>query len=126
MKWCLCFDELELAHKSIRNTLFSYLRGADPTFYFKLATVPFVDDISEFQAENAPKTQHDFAVIELWNVKKDQKSSFMQSLAASVLEKRGIAGIGLEKILGNSDRILEEATEGRYSNESKFFIISLS
>lgn len=121
LKWCLCFDELELAHKSIRNTLFSYLRGADPSFYFKLATVPFVDDISEFQAENAPKTQHDFAVIELWNVKKDQKSSFMHSIAASVLRKQGVTGIGIEKVLGNSDRVFEELSEARYSNGSKFF-----
>lgn len=121
--WCLCFDELELAHEDVRNLLFSYLRGSNPSFYFKLATVPFVEDISAFRAHNAPIMQHDFSVVELWNVKKEHGSEFMQRLARSMLERRQIKGVTLEQVLGSSleTKARADSSVGRYAEGSKFF-----
>lgn len=120
--WCLCFDELELAHQDIRNLLFSYLRGSNPSFYFKLATVPFIEDISAFRALNAPIMQHDFSVIELWNVKKEQGAEFMRQLAQSLLERRHMGDVTLEQVLGDSlDARARGEVTGRYSEGSKFF-----
>ncbi|MEY9180900.1 hypothetical protein ABIG06_002756 [Bradyrhizobium sp. USDA 326] len=120
--WCLCFDELELAHQDVRNLLFSYLRGSNPSFYFKLATVPFIEDISAFRSFNAPIMQHDFSVVELWNVKKEQGSDFMRQLAQSLLERRNIMGVSLEQVLGDSLDVRSRGeAAGRYSEGSRFF-----
>jgi len=130
--WCLCFDELELAHDDTRNLLFTYLRGSDPIFYFKLATVPFIRDISAFQSKTAPTPQHDFSVVELWNVKKDQSDQFMyqlansalkQQLANSPLKQKGLNDASIETVLGNSleYRIESNQTNRSYSRKSAFF-----
>ena len=121
-RWCLSFDELELAPADIRNMLFSFLRGADPLFYFKLAIVPLLDDVSAFQAEAAPKSVHDYDVIELWNVRKAKKNEFMYRLANSTIRNAGLPDATVEQILGRSERVFYDRGDGKYSNDSAFFL----
>lgn len=65
-KWCLLFDELEIAPLEIQNVLLRSLRSSDQKLIFKLALSPSTQIAKVFQEALAPSSGNDFDEISLY------------------------------------------------------------
>lgn len=65
VKWCLCFDELEIAPKWVSQELVDTLfRSVDQEFIFKLTSTPIIE-LNLYDNTNASINQ-DYEIIECW------------------------------------------------------------
>ncbi|MDD5329616.1 MAG: hypothetical protein PHX38_06395 [Sulfuricella sp.] len=65
-RWCLMFDELEIAPKEVQQVLFRSLRATDQKLLFKLALSPSTQAASVFREAMGPTAGNDFDEISLY------------------------------------------------------------
>ncbi|AFJ86307.1 hypothetical protein MYA_1946 [Burkholderia sp. KJ006] len=78
-RWCLMFDELEIAPAEVQKLLFRSLRSTDQKLIFKLALSPSTEASSVFQQSMGPSSGNDFEEISLYTDPKES-AIFCQSL----------------------------------------------
>lgn len=66
-RWCLMFDELEIAPPEVQSLLFRSLRSTDQKLIFKLALSPSTEAASVFQQGSGPTSGNDFEEISLYS-----------------------------------------------------------
>ena len=87
-RWCLIFDELELANWEITAQVFAAMRTSDPTLIVKAAMLPQSDPrLSDSQL--GPSAGMDFELLDLRRPPSDR--SFIAELARQRIEAHGIA-----------------------------------
>jgi hypothetical protein len=70
-RWCLMFDELEIAPIEVQRLLFRSLRSTDQTLLFKLALSPSAQAASIFHEVLGPSSGNDFDEISLYSDPKE-------------------------------------------------------
>lgn len=70
-RWCLMFDELEIAPIEIQKILFRSLRSTDQSILFKLALSPSAQAASVFREVLGPSVGNDFDEISLYSDSKE-------------------------------------------------------
>lgn len=70
-RWCLMFDELEIAPAQIQEVLFRSLRASDQRLIFKLALSPSTQAASVFRDALGPSEGNDFEEISLYSDPKE-------------------------------------------------------
>jgi hypothetical protein len=101
-RWAMCFDELELAPRWIREELLRSLRGANDKFLFKLALSPFSTEFDIMSSPLGGAADADYDPIALWYAEKREGYTFAESLWYGMLQERGIAPIDPRTALGAS------------------------
>jgi hypothetical protein len=66
-RWCLMFDELEIAPPEVQSLLFRSLRSTDQKLIFKLALSPSTEAANVFQKDAGPSSGNDFEEISLYS-----------------------------------------------------------
>lgn len=82
-KWALCFDELEMAPTWLQSALFSELRCTSPMFVYKLSTAP----IPLVDTKTKPTPSNDYTIIRMWSDIKNERKSFCDNIAKTVIKK---------------------------------------
>ena len=101
-KWCLLFDELEIAPKEMRKTLLKSLRSTDENLIFKLALSPYSEEFNVFSEPTGPSEGNDFKVIKLWYSEQKHMRRFSFSLFEQLCEGSNITDVNQEDIFGRS------------------------
>ncbi len=102
-RWAMCFDELELAPKFLRDRLLLLLRSTGQEIYFKLSMSPYSSKIGDDDSDNTTATEgDDYQVIPLWYPEKEDSQNFSSDVAKSLLSRSGIGDVDLEKFFGRS------------------------
>lgn len=78
-RWCLLFDELEIAPPEVQKLLFRSLRSTDQKLMFKLALSPSTEASSVLNQVSGPSSGNDFEEISLYTDAKES-AAFCQSL----------------------------------------------
>lgn len=73
-RWCLMFDELEIAPVEVQKLLFRSLRSTDQTLIFKLALSPSAQAASIFHENLGPSSGNDFDEISLYSDPKETQA----------------------------------------------------
>jgi hypothetical protein len=73
-RWCLMFDELEIAPVEVQKLLFRSLRSTDQTLIFKLALSPSAEAASIFHENLGPSSGNDFDEISLYSDSKETQA----------------------------------------------------
>jgi hypothetical protein len=73
-RWCLMFDELEIAPVEIQRLLFQSLRSTDQKLIFKLALSPSAEAASIFREILGPSSGNDFDEISLYFEPKESQA----------------------------------------------------
>ncbi len=84
-RWCLMFDELEIAPPEVQSLLFRSLRSTDQKLIFKLALSPSTEAANVFQKDAGPSSGNDFDEISLYSDLKESAlfcSALWDQLAA--------------------------------------------
>lgn len=112
-RWALCFDELELAPKSIRQHLLTSLRSSDERLLFKLSFSPYGEDISLLEDALSAMEDHDYNVVDLSQSRQDDAPvRFSQDLFEDVVGRVGLQGRA-ENLLGVSPLSEHDAYAGK-------------
>ncbi|MFJ4017216.1 hypothetical protein [Microbacterium sp. NPDC090014] len=99
-KWCLLFDELELAPAEARKSLMSSMRSVDERLIFKLAIAPYSSDLSELVSAVAAMPGHDHDEIWLTYERKADAQKFSFDLMRAMVRDRFGQDMSLESLLG--------------------------
>lgn len=99
-KWCLLFDELELAPVEARKSLVSSMRSVDDRLIFKLAIAPYASDLSELVTAVAAMPGHDHDEIWLTYEHKSDAQKFSFELMSAMVQDRFGQQVSLESLLG--------------------------
>ena len=73
-RWCLMFDELEIAPVEVQRLLFRSLRSTDQSLIFKLALSPSAEAASIFHEILGPSSGNDFDEISLYSDQKETQA----------------------------------------------------
>lgn len=122
-RWCLMFDELELAPLEVQQVLFRSLRSSDPKLLFKLALSPATQAADVFRNVLGPTSGNDFDEISLYSEPKEA-AQFCELLWNRLTEGSTAAGISPASVLGHSAFHAPEsagpyAKNGRWQEASK-------
>jgi len=101
-KWCLLFDELELAPVEIRRSLISAMRSVDERLIFKLALSPYSADLSDLVTALGAMAGHDHDEIWLSYGRKSDALRFSYDLMHQVVRERLGQDANLVSVLGNA------------------------
>lgn len=101
-KWCMLFDELELAPAELRRSLLSALRSVDDRLILKLAISPYSADLTELMSTVAAMPGHDHDEVWLSYGHKRESLEFSYALMRSVVRERLGQEVGLRSLLGES------------------------
>ena len=101
-KWCLLFDELELAPAEIRRSLISAMRSVDERLIFKLAISPYSADLSDLISVIAAMPGHDHEEIWLSYGHKADALRFSFDLMHEIVRERLGQDASLESLLGDA------------------------
>lgn len=86
-KWCLLFDELELATDCITQSLIMAMRSSHPSIFYKLSLSPFSTNVhTQKGLEYEPMVGQDHTLIKLTNSGDEE---FAKKLCQQVFEKKG-------------------------------------
>lgn len=99
-KWCLLFDELELAPVEARKSLIASMRSVDDRLIFKLAIAPYASDLSELATAVAAMPGHDHDEIWLTYERKSDAQKFSFDLMRAMVRDRFGQDVSLESLLG--------------------------
>lgn len=115
-KWCLLFDELELAPPEARKSLISSMRSVDDRLIFKLAIAPYASDLSELISAVAAMPGHDHDEIWLSYGHKADAQKFSFELMRAMVRDRFGQEMALEALLGDAifpsdDEVTPSGTE---------------
>ncbi len=110
-KWCLLFDELELAPVEIRRTLISAMRSVDDRLIFKLAISPYSADLSDLVSAVGAMAGHDHDEIWLSYGHKAEAVRFSFELMHEVIRERLGQEANLESLLGDALFPTEDESE---------------
>jgi ABC-type branched-subunit amino acid transport system ATPase component len=115
-RWCLLFDELELAPAEIRRSLMSAMRSVDERLIFKLALSPYSADLSDLVTALGAMAGHDHDEIWLSYGHKADALQFSYNLMHEVIRERLGQDASLESVLGDAlfpieDEALESPQE---------------
>lgn len=100
-RWCLMFDELEIAPAAIQETLFRSLRSTDQRLIFKLALSPSTQASSLFHDVLGPSRGNDFEEISLYYDAKES-TTFCENLWRNLTIGSPALGQSPELVLGHS------------------------
>jgi len=122
-RWCLMFDELELAPIEIQAALFRCLRSTDTRLLFKLALSPATQAAEVFRDVLGPTAGNDFDEITLYSDPKEA-SQFCELLWQRLTEGTSAAGASPQAVLGHShfhapDAASPYGKRGRWQEASK-------
>jgi hypothetical protein len=96
----LLFDELELAPREIRETLFASMRSIDSRIVLKLALSPYALTLEPGPEDPTPGNDYD--VVSLSYARRDEATAFCNALFEKMCERRGIKYKDPEDVLGSS------------------------
>ncbi|MDB5813819.1 MAG: hypothetical protein JWN23_936 [Rhodocyclales bacterium] len=116
-RWCLMFDELELAPVEIQDLLFRSLRSSDPKLLFKLALSPSTQAAEVFHHVLGPTLGNDFDEISLYSEPKEA-AYFCEQLWRRLTEGIPSAQVPTS-VLGSSTFHAQDA-KGPYSQRGKW------
>jgi hypothetical protein len=100
-RWCLMFDELEIAPVEIQKLLFRSLRSTDQKLLFKLALSPSAQAAKVFQDISGPSSGNDFDEISLYSDPKETLA-FCESLWERLAKGTSAEHLRPAAILGHS------------------------
>lgn len=78
-RWCLLFDEIEIAPAEVQDLLFRALRSSDQSLLFKIALSPSTQAASVFREAVGPSAGNDFDEISLYSDAREA-AAFCESL----------------------------------------------
>ena len=121
-RWCVMFDEIEIAPAQIQEVLFRSLRSSDQRLIFKLALSPSTQAASVFREAAGPSVGNDFDEISLYSDPKEV-SVFCENLWMKVSEGTIAAKLSPIAVLGHSafyapDQIAPYGRHGRWQAAS--------
>lgn len=88
-KWCLLFDELELAPEELIKPLIDSIRGGPEDIIFKLSMSPYHGDIKITNSPYSPMAGQDHTIISLSDTSTASGLEFSKKLCSQILKKRG-------------------------------------
>jgi hypothetical protein len=100
-RWCLMFDELEIAPSEIQGILFRSLRATDQKLIFKLALSPSTQAASIFRETGGPSAGNDFDEISLYSDPKEA-AAFCEILWRNLAKGTRSEGLSPVQVLGHS------------------------
>lgn len=100
-RWCLMFDELEIAPPEIQQVLFRSLRASDQRLVFKLALSPSTQAASVFREAVGPTAGNDFEEISLYADPKES-AAFCESLWNNLAQGTSARNLSPTSVLGHS------------------------
>jgi hypothetical protein len=100
-RWCLMFDELEIAPTEIQRLLFRSLRSTDQTLIFKLALSPSAQAATVFREILGPSAGNDFDEISLYSDSKEAQA-FCELLWARLAVGTSAEHLKPSSVLGHS------------------------
>ncbi|OOZ38274.1 hypothetical protein BOW53_16090 [Solemya pervernicosa gill symbiont] len=104
-RWGLCFDELEISPKWLREELLGSTRSIDQRFVLKLTWSPILPQGHEAD----PESTQDFDSIRLWYSHIVDAHDFCNELATRAIQGRlGVKNVTAEDLLGSSLYAREE------------------
>jgi energy-coupling factor transporter ATP-binding protein EcfA2 len=131
-KWCLLFDELELAPPAVRRSLMSAMRSVDDRLIFKLAISPYSSDLSDLLSVVAAMPGHDHDEIWLSYGHKRDAMRFSFDLMEEVVRERLGQEVNLEALLGTAlfpaedpEGLIDKAPGGDLSNTQEDYVRDL-
>ena len=108
-RWCLMFDELEIAPAEIQTVLFRSLRSTDQKLLFKLALSPSTQAASVFRETTGPSAGNDYDEISLYSDPKEA-AAFCETLWQSLAKGTSAEGLPPTIVLGHSTFHATEAS----------------
>lgn len=119
-RFCLMFDELEIAPSSIQQALLADLRGGaeESICIYKLALAPFNKHFYKEFNEVQPTARNDYVHIDLTYARKELGYDFSTQLIRSLLHRNGLQNDDARTLLGPSgfDFWDSDATVSPYAN----------
>ena len=100
-RWCLMFDELEIAPVEVQRLLFRSLRSTDQKLLFKLALSPSAQAAAIFREILGPSSGNDFDEISLYFDPKETQS-FCEQLWARIAKGTTAEFLNPSAVLGHS------------------------
>lgn len=103
-KWCLMFDELEIAPSAIQRELLADLRGSSAAqlITYKLALAPYNRNFHENLNEFMATTRNDFHHLTLTYARKDDGYLFSKQLVETMLRLSKLPEDDARSLLGES------------------------
>ncbi|WP_444505535.1 ORC-CDC6 family AAA ATPase [Clavibacter seminis] len=101
-KWCMLFDELELAPLEVRRSLIASMRSVDDRLIFKLAISPYSADLSDLVSSLGAMAGHDHEEIWLSYGHKQDALRFTFDLMSEVIRERLGQNASVESMLGEA------------------------
>ncbi|MBK7956451.1 MAG: hypothetical protein IPK02_22285 [Candidatus Accumulibacter sp.] len=100
-RWCLMFDELEIAPVEVQHVLFRSLRSTDQKLLFKLALSPSTQAAKIFQEALGPTAGNDFEEISLYSDPREA-AVFCEQLWRRISKGTNAQQIPPSAVLGHS------------------------
>ena len=124
-KLALCFDELEIAHKTIVSAIINSTRSLDQRLLIKYSTAPYV---GRREDDNTLATQgNDFSLVYLSSFSSKDVRAFTEDLFLALCRKHSapadtstVLGPSLTDIDDSDDHAQPTARRGRYSSEGGY------
>jgi len=122
-RWCLMFDELEIAPAEIQRSLFRSLRSTDQRLLFKLAMSPSTETASVFFEDLGPTAGNDFDEISLYADPKES-AIFCEALWANLAKGSSVEHMPPTAVLRHStfhvpDAAAPYSKTGRWQEASR-------
>lgn len=90
-RWSIQFDEMEIAPKSILNSIYQSMRSFDRRAVVKFSLFPYVDFISRAEdGRTGPREGHDFETLILSGRFKNESYGFSDEIVGAICERRGV------------------------------------
>ena len=102
IRWALLFDELELAQRSVLDSVAELLRTADERFLVKLSVTPFVDGIWYQDLLGDAEPGHDYEPVDLSNWNRQTLRAFSARLAKQIIEREEAPDLEPVDVFGRS------------------------
>ncbi len=121
-KWAFLFDELEIAPRYIRRTLFRGLRSTDQRLLYKLSISPYSEDIELLEGSASAMSMHDYQKIELWYPRKEEAIDFCNELLSSMLQEEHLSNSTATDVLGLSEFDPDDSDYAPHGKSSNRFL----
>jgi hypothetical protein len=101
-RWCLCFDEMEIAQSQVRSAVYDLYRAPDTRFFIKATTTPFLERRSSYYTLNAAEVDHDYHLVDLRTFSRHEIHRFSEQLVSKVVKARVGTDATPQSVLGVS------------------------
>lgn len=128
-RWCLLFDEMELAPTPVHQMVIDALRGGRPEVLYKLSFSPFDGDVEFVHNLSAALPDNDYRIVQLWYGRRDGALRFSRDLLAKMLEEDRRRQVSPVDLFGRSSfdtkgQEWDEGTAYRYGSDQQKLIRS--